>query len=286
MSLNTPNLFGRGPTQRGYMYLADDSSVGSISAAPGEVVRVPDRKPPWLVVDHALWTVLIARWPGRLWLVEILDSISAAEQKALGSVLRSDAPYTRAAAVRFIEDMGLAALFGERGAAVCSVIETARGLTEDIARRLTQARHEEAGQAYSRVWHRWLEQQRVPAADQAESFAGVIAIPSRPVGRPVSPVGRGLMVIADVLGKRAEALVGASAWIEDANDPDGAFLVQPWAGAEAALCTAALAFGAPDLMSETDRDILAKAWRDVIGPEPDGALPTGNQLTCESPPIT
>lgn len=284
MSLKTPNLFRRRPTQRGYIYLADDSPVGIVSAAPGEVVRVPGRKPPWLVVDHALPTVLIARWPGRLWLVEILDPISDAEQRASGSELRNDAPYTRAAAVRFVDEIDLAALFGERGAAVCGVIETARGLTEDIARRLTLARHEGAGQAYSRVWHRWLKQQRVHAADQAESFAGVVAIASVPVGSPVSPIGRGLIVIANVLGKRATALVGASVWIEDANDP--AFLAQPWAGAEAALCAAALAFGAPDLVSETDRGILAKAWRDVIGPEPDGARRPGNELTRESPPIT
>jgi hypothetical protein len=101
----------------------------------------------------------------------------------------------------------------------------------------------------------------------------------------MSPVGRGLIVIADVLGKRAKALVGAAAWVEDANDPEGAFLAQPWADAEAALCAAALAFGAPDLMSEVDRDILAKAWRDVIGPEPDGAQRPGDELTRQSPPI-
>ena len=70
-------------------------------------------------------------------------------------------------------------------------------------------------------------------------------------------------MIHNVVGRRAEALVGPSVWVVYEADSEGAWLSEPWCAASIALLDAALAFGAPDLLDGQDHDILTAAWRNA-----------------------
>ena len=208
---------------------------------------------------------MVARWPGRLWAVEILDPITDADLGAAGQVgLRADAGYTRAAAVKILRAVPVATIFGAHGAKVCAVIDAAARLTHELATRLAERRHRDAGDAQTRLWRRWLARENIPQ-DRVHDLDGTLAIGASKAG---SPVGQALRVIHNVVGRRAEALAGPDVWRVDETDAEGAWLCEPWSGASIALCDTALALGAPDLVDGQDYEALAAAWRDAIGPLP------------------
>lgn len=249
-------LMGRA-TQRGYMYVPEAEATATTAIEPGREIRVA-RTGPWLVVDHDISSIIVAKWPGRLWLVDVVDPITPAEMRALGSELRADAGYTRACGVKVIDEVPLARLFGAKGDAVVNVIDTARALTLETATRLAAARDAHAGEAQTRLWKKWLAGQTPPVVQQRDDLDGTLSI-----GRLRSPVGSGLSVIHAEVGKRAEAVAGKSVWIVEQGSDD-AWLAEPWSSASATLIDAALSFAVSEV-SNDDREILSKAWRDVIG---------------------
>ena len=201
----------------------------------------------------------MARWPGELWAVEIVDPITVGDMKAANQVgLRADAGYIRAAAVKILHAVPVAILFGPHGEQVCAVIEAAAALTLSQATRLGESRHREAGEAQRRMWRRWLVRENIPLDRYSDDLDGTLAIGASRAG---SPIGRAPRVIHSVVGRRAEALAGSSVWLVDAADPEGAWLAEPWSTGSLALVDAALAFGAPDLVSIAEHEILVAAWR-------------------------
>jgi hypothetical protein len=55
-------------------------------------------------------------------------------------------------------------------------------------------------------------------------------------------------------------------------DPDSEQLLgEPWATAASALIHAAMAIGAPELVTAAEAALLTAAWRAVLGDEPPGA---------------
>jgi hypothetical protein len=251
--------------RHGFVYVPKVHNGPMAYAEPGCTVRIPGRGPPWIAVDHQLASIVVARWPGRLWAVEIVDPITDRDLKAAGQVgLRGDAGYTRAAAVAILHAVPVATLFGAHGAQVCAVIEVAAELTLELAVRLAGRRHRDAGDAHERLWRRWLTRENIPL-ERYNDLDGTLAIGASKAG---SPIGQGLRVIHNVVGRRAEALGGPSVWRVDETDPEGAWLAEPWCAASVALTDAALAFGVPDLVDGHDHEILAAAWRDALGPGP------------------
>jgi hypothetical protein len=249
-------------SNKGYVYAPLENPGAMAGAAPGVCVRNADRGPPWIVVDHGLQSVIVSKWPGRLWRVEIIDRVSDADLRSAGqSPLRADAPYTRAVAVDVLEEAPVAALFGAHGAAVCEVIAAAGEVDLDGARRLAAARPREAADAYSRAWATWLAREDLRSRDRIVP-EGTLAVPT---GRSRSPIESGLGVVYGQLFRRARAVCGDAATVSDEDDT---WLAEPWNGAAAALLDAALAFGAPDVIDDADREILTRAWRDVLGPAP------------------
>ena len=144
------------------------------------------------------------------------------------------------------------------------MIEAAAELDLARATRLAELRHPDAGDAQNRVWRRWLVRENIPL-DHYNDLDGTLAIGASKAG---SPIGQGLRVIHNVVGRRAEVLGGPSVWLVDEADSEGAGLAEPWCAASAALLDAALAFGAADLVDSQDHEVLAAAWRDAVGPGP------------------
>src|SRR5262249_15552613 len=68
------------PPQRGYVYVGCDDPGAMAEAKPGARAQIAGRSPPWIVVDHDLASVTVARWPGVLWHVGGGDPLWTEEQ--------------------------------------------------------------------------------------------------------------------------------------------------------------------------------------------------------------
>ncbi len=241
----------------------DDSSPLTrllLAAAPGQRVSVPaPGGPPWIVVDHFLDRVVVARWPGRLLRAGVVPPRSGRERAAdreanLGLV--RDVWYTRANAIDVLEELAPHVLFGAEGEAVARIIDAASTLTPQQASALAQARDPRAPDAYDRAWNRWSQRK------SEHSAAGVLWDNG-------SPIGYGFSVLDTKVTDQA-VRHGCVNWDADPDDPDEAELIlaDPWSTAKRALFEAAVAVGYPRC-SRDDAEILAAAWH---------ALPTGANL--------
>lgn len=228
------------------------------AARAGVTIRIEGRVPPWIVVDHDLSSVIVAKWPGRLWRVRIVEAASARDQHAFGGPPLPHARYTRCLSVSVEAEEDSAILFGARGADVVRVLQEASGLGHARAEALAGNRHAGAGAAQDRVWRNWLRQQAVPD-DTAVDYDGTLLMGGQ---KPGSPINQGLSALHLTVFKRAQAVDGEAA---TASDEDDTWLIHPWDGANRVLGDAALALGAPELMSGEDRAILLHGWSKVIG---------------------
>lgn len=251
----------------GFTYAAHDTNDPMQNAKCGEIIRIIGRKPPWIIVNHEITSIAIpSQWPGRLWRTEIVDAVTDTDVRAAKSFKpTASAGYTRAVAIRVIEELPLALLFGPQGEAVCSVINRARNLAIDDMHSLATARHPDVGMVYSRVWRTWLGGDDESRNNMDEDLSGTLLFPGTRGG---SPINRGFSVIYTQVAKRAQELVGASAFVEDPIDREGASLEPTWTAACDALLDAAMAFGAPSLLSSDDASILTTAWYKAIGQSP------------------
>jgi hypothetical protein len=246
-------LFGK--AEQGFVYVADVDDGPMKNAAAGATMRTVDRRPPWIVVDDSVEVIIVADWPGRLWKVEILDK---AEEQPL-----SYARYTRAHAVRVLEEVPVSILFGAHGDAVCELLERAGRIElEDVA-RIGAAVHPRAGETYSRVWERWIGAEVPDSPHRGVDHSRTLAVPSD--HRTRSPIGHGLTVLYAVLSDRAQVVAGDAAFVvnEDEADyeQDDASLAPEWAAAAQAFLHAAMAFGAPELLSDDEREVLTAAFQ-------------------------
>jgi hypothetical protein len=254
-------LFGDPPEhQAGYVYVEEQDPGLMAGAEAGTIVRIPGKGPPWIIVDNSVESIVVAKWPGRLWRVAMVTPVPARDQLASGGVPGPEHGYTRAAAVRILEELPLPVLFGPHGEQVVRVIGAAVAIDAQRAQALSESRHPDAPQACARVWRAWLGDR--PTAPGIEDFTFSRTLLLANVGGPVSPVNRGLAVVHGAVFRRALALVGDAATEEDDTD---VWLIEPWRGASSSLIDAALAFGAPDHVTPPDRDVLTQAWVRVFG---------------------
>ncbi|MEQ1537365.1 MAG: hypothetical protein ABL928_00430 [Sphingorhabdus sp.] len=235
------------PGEIGFSYVARDADSPMQGVEVGVVVDVGDGAPPWIVVDEAPTTAIVARWPGRLWKVEILRSAPAKDQPM------SYARYKRALAVRVLDEVSTASLFGEHGHQVSAILEIAASLSRESAASLSPARHPRAPEAYDQVFRSWIQFEDLDL-DFEGSLDGVLKVGSKPHG---SPIYDGLCVLDTVVSNRAKAVEGDAAnSIEDGE----VILREPWRGACTVLSDAALALGAPSFVTDENRKILLSGW--------------------------
>jgi hypothetical protein len=238
----------------GYVYVPNLDPGSLAVAAPGAVVRKPDATPPWIVVDHAIETALVARWPGRMWRVEVLDTAGVPQASATAN-------YTRAVAVRVVAEIPVASVFGVHGEAVVGLLSFASGLDAATAERLAANRHPEAGRAYSRAWQRWLGERVGDMGDEGE-YSGTLAAGPGPAR---SPVNCGFSLLQRAVWERAEAVVGSAAFV---HDDEGERSLGPcWGAAAVALLDAAMASGAPAVVTAEESEVLLSAFRSATQAE-------------------
>ena len=241
------------------MYVPYDDPGPMISAVPGQRVTKPTLEPPWIVVNHALEAVVVARWPGRLFRVAVVPPRSEAEAATMTRIaqgLLATAGYSRALAVDVVEELPAATVFGLHGDAVVAVLTFTASLTEDVAADLASRRDPGAARAYRAAWHRWLSGAHREAADRDPP--GLLTLHG--ADRTGSPINNGFVVLHDVVQSAAK-LRGTDALVVD-EDGD-LVLAEPWLTAESALIEAAMALGAPDLVTAVEAEALTAAWRAV-----------------------
>lgn len=248
----------------GFVYVSDEDAGPLIGASVGMRVANTALVPPWIVVDHSLDRVLVAKWPGRLFRVVGVLPRSDAECDALARAaegLLPNAGYTRVLAVDVLEELAPAILFGPHGEAVVRIVDVGCGLTEDLARQLAANRHPEAADAYRRAWVRWLAGQPDGPSFREHDHSATLAV--HDAGRSGSPIGHGFSVVFE--GVRGSAQKRGGITVDVVGEEA---LAKRWAGAAATLLDAAMAFGAPDLVSAEDHVMLTAAWRSVIDDNP------------------
>jgi hypothetical protein len=252
---------------KGFVYVAGKSESPLLHAKIGSCVRIKGRRPPWIVVDHTLESVIVAsQWPGRLLQVAVVDAVTEEDSLAAGAgKLTLNVGYTTALAVRVLDELPTARLFGENGEAVCSVIDQAGKLELNQVSLLANARHPDAGKFYTRAWNNWLAQVDQNSEHRGKDHNGVLAIVLNTKGAN-SPINYGFSVIYVEITKCARKIGGPSAF---GVDEDGEQYLDPvWAAASNSLVEAAMAFGAPELLGKKGRGVLAAAWRRVFGNDP------------------
>jgi len=227
-------------------------------ARVGATIAIEGRAPPWIVVDRDPSSVVVARWPGRLWRVRIVEAATDHDQQAFGGPPVPHAGYTRCIAVAVEAEEDCALLFGAHGAGVVRVLQEALRLSHARAEALANNRHPEAGAARNRIWQGWLRQRAVLQDNHAD-FDGTLLMGGQRQG---SPIHQGLAALhATALGC-AQAVDGEAT---TASDEEDTWLISPWDGANRVLGDAALALGAPEHMSAADRAILLHGWSKVVG---------------------
>jgi hypothetical protein len=236
----------------GFVFVPDAEDGPMRSAEVGATIRNVDSDPPWIVVDHAIESIIAEGWPGRLWKVSILEA--AGEQPI------RPARYTRAVAVRVLEELPTSILFGAHGEEVCRVIERAARVSVEDVRLLAEAARPAAREAYSQAWNRWLGEVEPDSPNRGQDHSDTLAVILVPGGARF-PIGVGLTVLYSVLSDRARSLVGDVAFVVD-EEGDQSFAPE-WAAVSDAFLQAAMALGAPQLMSTEERELLLSAWKSV-----------------------
>ena len=241
--------------QTGFIYVADErQDFRFATAQPGDVIRNPTREAPWMVVERTLEDVLVTSWPGALWEAKVIDALQP--QGHTGN-------YTRAVAVQLVRRLPSHILFGPNGEGVAWILDRASTLGPEEATLLYAHRSADAGRLYSKAWLNW---GGLTAEKQDfEDWEGIVSVPGQV---PVSPIHRGLNTVFGCVVTQALDTDGETAMYADGgpeDDPD-LHLAEPWRSAALALIEAAMAFGAPDLLPDSERDVLTIPWRRLTGP--------------------
>lgn len=230
--------------ETGFIYQADDEPGKFEGAQAGQVIANATREPPWIVVSHSLQDQTVARWPGRLFLAQVLDRLEPQDHRG---------NYTRSISVKIVREMPTHILLGPYGEDVERVLRFASRLDRDGADRLAKHRHRDAAELSSQGWHRWQAlvtgQTRQPGRD----MRGVV----KAANNLSSPVGHGLSLAHRAVWDAAQRIDGDAAFEEDEEER---WLIVPWAAAGSAMLETVWAKGAPELFDETELEVLLQAW--------------------------
>ena len=234
----------------GYTYASVSQPAQFANATPGLTVGTFTDKPPWIVVDLSLSSIVVASWPGKLWQVQVLRR--ATEQPRVG------AGYVRATAVRIEHELPSASLFGANGLAIEEVFRHALHLTIENGIRLTERSNRAASEVFSAAWNRWLAEVEPTNPHRNQDHRDTLAVFA--AGQR-SPVGPAFTVLHSITTKRARELEGDAAFVVD--EEEQAF-APAWASAFSALLHACMALGASStVLSDDERAVLLAGYSGI-----------------------
>lgn len=243
----------------GYMYVADSDDGILKDANAGQTIKNKKKGPPWIVVDHGFENMTISKWPGTLWRAEVID-----EAKNTG--LLEYAKYTRANGVKIIERLPLGALFGDFGASVLKIIESASTIDIDTAKKLASTFTDDAVELYSKGWNIFGGTKNDQPPYYGRNHQNTIAMPG---DEGCSPINNAFSIIYSQVFDRANVLTDGKAILED--DEGNLSLDDKWSKTCNSYLCAAMAVAYQHKYSQEEIDLLSKAWEAVYGKLPVNA---------------
>ena len=178
----------------------------------------------------------VLRPPDRLWRVGELEG-----EIRLAPTNR----WIRCAALTVREELPRWLVMGPHGHAVERVMDQAGGLTAEGVRALAAMDPAEEESLVDAVWQRYLR-----------------------THQSGSPVGCGLLAVNDRVEEAARRAGDPRLFGWDEEDEVEVLTDPAWQQARRAACAAALALGAPDLLSAEENQRLARRWTAVFGAQP------------------
>jgi hypothetical protein len=230
----------------------------------GNQLRYVHSGPPWLIVSHVLSSVVVSgqSWPGRLWRVRVV-----ALDGSFPSV-RSPA-YWRATAIEPLEELPLSLLFGFYGEAIVPLLDQIGALSPERAQSFLLNEHPAAPAAYAQAWWRWNEGLAHRRRQPFDDVGGPLALPSKHDDL-LSPINGGFLAIHERVWRQARRMEGDAA-VERPTAEQGDMeerLSPKWAATRSAYLYAAMALGAPQHVTDSERTALVDCWDRVFNPHP------------------
>lgn len=238
------HAWGMKAVECGFIYVADSKPGRLQNAKAGDIIANPDDGPPWIVLYPRLKDVLVARWPGTLWLAQVIKRLEPQDHRG---------NYIRCISVKFIREMDTHLLFGPNGKDVETVLKYALNINRAQALNLSKNRHENAKALQSAGWHRWQEKVKGEDNTPDRDMSGVV----KGANNLNSPVGHGLSLAHRGVWDAAKRIDGEAAFEENEEEM---WLIEPWAGAGSVMLDTVWAMGAPELFDEDEREVLLQAW--------------------------
>jgi hypothetical protein len=245
--------------QRGY-WIEYSDDVTTSRFENGEIVQRTEPSPPWLIVDQRIWTVIVTRWPVRLWQAEVL---------VLGDMsgLVVAPGYWRATRIKLLNEVPSFELFGEQGRQFVEFLDFVKRIETNDARALLQHDRykltaDAASDGYASAWQKWVQSKEPSDQSVAREWAGTLAAPR--LGRKLqSPVVGGFMLLHNEIRRRAVSVEGATAMIvtiDEDGDTDQT-LAPHWKACSSSLLNASMALCAPTLVTEEQREAMLVGWQ-------------------------
>lgn len=133
-------------------------------------------------------------------------------------------------------------------------MDAARKISVPLAEKMLESNGAEAQEAYSAAWNRWIAREVPDSEHLGDDHRTTLGVS----GLSRSPIGGGFGLIYSTLFDRAKELVGDASF---SVDDEGEISLTPvWAAASETLLHAAMALGAPDVVTAGESVALLASW--------------------------
>ncbi len=243
---------------RGYVYSASEDDERFRNTQVGDLIINKDKKPPWIIVYHSLDTVIITKWPGKLFEVEVLNQ---SNEKSLNKGLIKNVWYARTLGVKILRKLSVDILFGQNGTLISQIIDRTRNITEQEVTSLAEIEANEAREIFSKAWGNWIALTNKDCPYLGEGHCDTLKVTPKNQSYG-SPINKGLSVIASQINIRAREILGDKAFTEDERGELN--LIPVWAKACERLLHAGMSYESDGLLSKSEKEILSLPYKKVF----------------------
>lgn len=173
--------------------------------------------------------------------------------------------YWRASAIRLLEPLPLAMLFGDYGQDIVILLQQISAVTAEQTEQLQNNLSADADSAWTKAWVLWNSQLAFPRQHRYDDKDGMTLSAMGRDDDESSPVNGGFHLIAELLELQAKKQEGSDAVIQIIEDGETEEALTPkWRAARKAFLHAAMAFAMREQLSNDEYAALTAAWSSVF----------------------
>lgn len=243
---------------QGFVYSADEDNELFKDAKVGDLITKQDRNPPFIVVTHTLDMIIIAKWPGKLYKVEVINQ---SEEKDLNQGLVENVWYTRTLGIKILEEVPIENIFGQNGIQISRLIDWTRNITEEQVTALSKYNVKSGRDLFTKAWKNWilLTDKNYVYLNENHYNTLKVFLKNQVHG---SPIREGLLIISSQFNIRARELVGEAAF---GVDEEGEICLLPkWSKACEKLRQAGMSYESDNLLTESEKETIRKPVMEVF----------------------